>query len=182
MTNWIWCTGWNKEEFSIIIWTAQTLTTRNAKSFLRALVPCARTGLHHANPLVTRLSLRIFSLFIDFFPPRCDAVIPFSCLSVSSKIIPVEKLVKGKFQDNFEFVQWFKKFFDANYDGKEYDPQAARQGQEATPTPTPGETAITRNLTYMLTRKTFTRHTAHIKVTWRLIIALIWILQMRKEH
>lgn len=37
------------------------------------------------------------------------------------KIIPVEKLVKGRFQDNFEFVQWFKKFFDANYDGKEYD-------------------------------------------------------------
>ncbi|KAF3824406.1 hypothetical protein GH733_008691 [Mirounga leonina] len=44
------------------------------------------------------------------------------------KIIPVDKLVKGKFQDNFEFVQWFKKFFDANYDGKDYDPVAARQG------------------------------------------------------
>lgn len=44
------------------------------------------------------------------------------------KIIPVEKLVKGKFQDNFEFVQWFKKFFDANFDGKEYDPIAAREG------------------------------------------------------
>lgn len=48
----------------------------------------------------------------------------------SLQIIPVDKLVKGKFQDNFEFVQWFKKFFDANYDGKEYDPVAARQGQE----------------------------------------------------
>ncbi|XP_062247414.1 microtubule-associated protein RP/EB family member 1b [Platichthys flesus] len=47
------------------------------------------------------------------------------------KIIPVDKLVKGKFQDNFEFVQWFKKFFDANYDGKEYDPVEARQGQDA---------------------------------------------------
>ncbi|CAD7682263.1 unnamed protein product [Nyctereutes procyonoides] len=42
------------------------------------------------------------------------------------KIIPVDKLVKGKFQDNFEFVQWFKKFFDANYDGKDYDPVAAK--------------------------------------------------------
>lgn len=40
----------------------------------------------------------------------------------------MEKLVKGRFQDNFEFVQWFKKFFDANYDGKEYDALAARDG------------------------------------------------------
>ncbi|XP_075893789.1 microtubule-associated protein RP/EB family member 3-like isoform X2 [Nelusetta ayraudi] len=51
------------------------------------------------------------------------------------KIIPVEKLVKGKFQDNFEFLQWFKKFFDANYDGREYDPILTRQGQEMTPVP-----------------------------------------------
>ncbi|XP_075940001.1 microtubule-associated protein RP/EB family member 3-like isoform X3 [Anarhichas minor] len=51
------------------------------------------------------------------------------------KIISVERLVKGKFQDNFEFLQWFKKFFDANYDGKEYDPLMTRQGQEGTPPP-----------------------------------------------
>ena len=24
------------------------------------------------------------------------------------KIVPVEKLIKGRFQDNFEFLQWFK--------------------------------------------------------------------------
>ncbi|XP_029965955.1 microtubule-associated protein RP/EB family member 3-like isoform X2 [Salarias fasciatus] len=58
----------------------------------------------------------------------------FKRMSVD-KIIPVEKLVKGKFQDNFEFLQWFKKFFDANYDGKEYDPLLSRQGQEGTPPP-----------------------------------------------
>lgn len=40
--------------------------------------------------------------------------------------IPTEKLIKGRFQDNFEFIQWFKKFFEANYDGKEYDALAAR--------------------------------------------------------
>lgn len=55
------------------------------------------------------------------------------------KILPVEKLVKGRFQDNLDFIQWFKKFFDANYDGKEYDPMQARQGQDATPPPDPGE-------------------------------------------
>lgn len=51
------------------------------------------------------------------------------------KIIPVDKLVKGKFQDNFEFVQWFKKFFDANYDGHDYNPTKAREGQDAVATP-----------------------------------------------
>ena len=34
------------------------------------------------------------------------------------KVIPIEKLVKGKYMENFEFVQWFKKFFDANFDGE----------------------------------------------------------------
>uniref|UniRef100_A0A671Z119 Microtubule-associated protein RP/EB family member 1 n=1 Tax=Sparus aurata TaxID=8175 RepID=A0A671Z119_SPAAU len=60
------------------------------------------------------------------------------------KIIPVDKLVKGKFQDNFEFVQWFKKFFDANYDGKEYDPVEARQGQDAMPTPNSAMSALNK--------------------------------------
>lgn len=67
------------------------------------------------------------NLYFDFF------------FSFSFQIIPVEKLVKGRFQDNLDFIQWFKKFFDANYDGKEYDPVAARQGQDAIPPPDPGE-------------------------------------------
>ena len=49
-------------------------------------------------------------------------------LNLCFKIIPVDKLIKGRFQDNFEFLQWFKKFFDANYDGREYDPLIARAG------------------------------------------------------
>lgn len=44
------------------------------------------------------------------------------------QIVPVDRLIKGRFQDNFEFLQWFKKFFDANYDGREYDPSEARFG------------------------------------------------------
>ena len=46
-------------------------------------------------------------------------------------MVPVDRLVKGRFQDNFEFVQWFRKFFDANYDGKRrrhYDAVAERGG------------------------------------------------------
>merc|ERR1712110_1355650 len=46
------------------------------------------------------------------------------------KIVPVDKLMKGRFQDNFEFIQWFKKFFDANYGGQDYDPVMARGGLE----------------------------------------------------
>lgn len=46
------------------------------------------------------------------------------------KIVPVDKLIKGRFQDNFEFLQWFKKFFDANNQGQDYDPVAARGGIE----------------------------------------------------
>ncbi|XP_063064318.1 microtubule-associated protein RP/EB family member 1b isoform X1 [Engraulis encrasicolus] len=60
------------------------------------------------------------------------------------KIIPVDKLVKGKFQDNFEFVQWFKKFFDANYDGREYDPVEARQGQDSGAVPSPAPPALNK--------------------------------------
>lgn len=50
-------------------------------------------------------------------------------MGVFLQVIPVEKLAKGRFQDNFEFVQWFKKFFDANYDMHEYDPYVARGGE-----------------------------------------------------
>lgn len=53
----------------------------------------------------------------------------FKKMSVD-KLIPIDKLIKGRFQDNFEFLQWFKKFFDANYDGHDYDASAAREGAQ----------------------------------------------------
>lgn len=45
------------------------------------------------------------------------------------KVVPIDRLVKAKFQDNFEFLQWFKKFFDANYSGQEYFALQARGGE-----------------------------------------------------
>ena len=45
----------------------------------------------------------------------------YSFMPFEFQIVPVDRLVKGRFQDNFEFVQWFKKFFDANYDGGGYE-------------------------------------------------------------
>ncbi|KAF4580730.1 MAPRE family protein [Pleurotus pulmonarius] len=49
------------------------------------------------------------------------------------KPIPVEKLVKCKMQDNLEFLQWVKRFWDANYGGQGYDPVARRKGAPADP-------------------------------------------------
>jgi RP/EB family microtubule-associated protein len=44
------------------------------------------------------------------------------------KPIPVEKLVKCKMQDNLEFLQWMKRFWDTNYGGQGYDAVARRKG------------------------------------------------------
>lgn len=76
-------------------------------------------------------------LFQELF--SCVKYKPASPSAFILQVIPVEKLVKGRFQDNLDFIQWFKKFYDANYDGKEYDPVEARQGQDAIPPPDPGE-------------------------------------------
>ncbi|KAF8580633.1 hypothetical protein K439DRAFT_1648140 [Ramaria rubella] len=47
------------------------------------------------------------------------------------KPIPVEKLTKCKMQDNLEFLQWIKRFWDQNYPGHPYDPVARRKGAPA---------------------------------------------------
>lgn len=51
--------------------------------------------------------------------------------------MPIERLVKGRYQDNFEFAQWFKRFFDRNYASQpvdiDYDPVAARNGESIGP-------------------------------------------------
>ncbi|KAJ7622409.1 calponin homology domain-containing protein [Roridomyces roridus] len=44
------------------------------------------------------------------------------------KPIPVEKLIKCKMQDNLEFLQWLKRFWEANYAGDAYDAVGRRKG------------------------------------------------------
>lgn len=44
-------------------------------------------------------------------------------------MIPVERLIKLKFQENLEFLQWVKKFWDANYPGGSYDAVGRRGGK-----------------------------------------------------
>jgi len=48
-----------------------------------------------------------------------------------TKIIPVEKLVNGKFQDNYDFLIWFRIFYNANFEkmDKGYDVLKRRDNQ-----------------------------------------------------
>ena len=45
------------------------------------------------------------------------------------KYIDIEKLSKGKYQDNLEFIQWLKRYYDIHNknDPKSYDAPAARK-------------------------------------------------------
>lgn len=43
------------------------------------------------------------------------------------KHIEVDRLVRGKYQDNLEFMQWFKKFYELNASGQPYDPITQRE-------------------------------------------------------
>jgi RP/EB family microtubule-associated protein len=36
--------------------------------------------------------------------------------------------VKAKYQDNLEFLQWMKRFFDIKYNGADYDAVNRRKG------------------------------------------------------
>ncbi|KAF4621805.1 hypothetical protein D9613_012084 [Agrocybe pediades] len=60
------------------------------------------------------------------------------------KPIPVEKLVKCKMQDNLEFLQWMKRFWDANYGGQGYDAVARRKGAPVEPPATVAPLATAR--------------------------------------
>ncbi|CDS11460.1 hypothetical protein LRAMOSA03723 [Lichtheimia ramosa] len=44
------------------------------------------------------------------------------------KVVPVDKLMKCKFQDNLEFMQWIKRYWDQNFAGGAYDAIGRRKG------------------------------------------------------
>jgi len=44
------------------------------------------------------------------------------------KLIPVQRLVKARFQDNLEFLQWFHQYFTTSYNGsRDYNPIERRK-------------------------------------------------------
>ena len=83
-----------------------------------------------------------------------------------SRTVPIARLVKGKFQDNLEFVQWFKKFFDANYKEREYSPITARFGHDLGDVPTiaqtpPSKTPFTNRSDFMFFDITYSTKARH---------------------
>lgn len=57
-------------------------------------------------------------------------LLPADCFTKHAvdKPIPVEALVKCKMQDNLEFLQWTKRFWDQYYPGGDYDAVSRRKG------------------------------------------------------
>lgn len=49
------------------------------------------------------------------------------------KPVPVEQLTKCRMQDNLEFLQWTKKFWDQHYPGGDYDAVGRRRASGAPP-------------------------------------------------
>lgn len=65
--------------------------------------------------------------------------------------VNVEQLIKCKMQDNLEFLQWTKKFWDQYFPGGEYDAVSRRRGSGAPP---PASAATSRTSTSAARRGT----------------------------
>lgn len=57
------------------------------------------------------------------------------------KPVPVEQLTKCRMQDNLEFLQWTKRFWDQHYPGGDYDAVARRKASGAPSTASGGSRA-----------------------------------------
>jgi RP/EB family microtubule-associated protein len=58
------------------------------------------------------------------------------------KYVDVPKLIRAKYQDNLEFLQWLKRFFDMNYNHQPYDAEERRRGASM-PTAAPSARRVT---------------------------------------
>lgn len=60
--------------------------------------------------------------------PRSNTILDTFAKHQIDKPIPIEQLVKCRMQDNLEFLQWTKKFWDLNFPDHDYDAVARRKG------------------------------------------------------
>ena len=80
----------------------------------------------------------IYHIYQGFDVYRLQSMRNDSLTNQLFKDIPIQRLVKGRFQDNFEFLQWFYKFFTINDSGDHdgYDAVAQRGGAGNAPAAT----------------------------------------------
>ena len=98
------------------------------------------------------------------------------------KIVPVDRLIKAKFQDNFEFLQWFKKFFDANYGGQEYDALEMRGGEDVGSTSKPAQRVGTLKVIFTpVLRIRFDPRHFGSRIWIRIRIKIKWILSTSQQ-
>lgn len=60
------------------------------------------------------------------------------------QLIPVDRLVKCKMQDNLEFIQWMKRYWDMHFPGGHYDAAGRRGKSELGPSISGGSRAPAR--------------------------------------
>ncbi|KAF9198537.1 hypothetical protein BGZ49_000623, partial [Haplosporangium sp. Z 27] len=84
------------------------------------------------------------------------------------KAIPIDRLMKCKLQDNLEFLQWIKKFWDANFPGDSYDALARRgSGNEPSAAANRSSTAPARRAVNNANRSVTGRDVGHLSVSNR---------------
>lgn len=82
-----------------------------------------------------------FTVFLYTYIPCADAFTKHGI----ERSVPIEALVKCKMQDNLEFLQWTKRYWDQYYPGGDYDALARRKASgppaAAAPAPTAARTS-----------------------------------------
>lgn len=76
----------------------------------------------------TTILVFLLALLHTFDNTTAHGMLSVSNLSMLPQPIPVEGLIRCKMQDNLEFTQWIKKFWDAEWPGEEYDAVGRRGG------------------------------------------------------
>jgi microtubule-associated protein, RP/EB family len=81
---------------------------------------------HRLRPSVS-LSLPLFTVDYEYVTNYKVLQNVFGKQNIK-KHVDVEKLCRGKYQDNLEFLQWMKNLWDVRYSGQDYDAVARREG------------------------------------------------------
>lgn len=114
----------------LILWINEALDLQYTKieQMCSGAAYCQMLHILYPNKLPmkkVKFDAKLEHTYIDNWKVLQDA---FKKLHIE-KDIPIQRLVKGRFQDNFEFLQWFYKFYTINDDGiqcQSYDPAAVR--------------------------------------------------------